>query len=1392
MKMTTEQQRAVNATNPEVLVSAPAGSGKTAMLVERVMRLILDGVPLQRMLIVTYTRAAAAELRGRLEAALTEAAREPSEMDGEEGAKGSASAYTPEQRAIFRRESSLVPLSQISTLHSFGQRVLRCYFQHCHIDPKFTILQDRDKTILMENAQNSAMERLYARVAGRELIPEEGTGAAFEEGGENSAEKDIGKDAAKDIEKASETNLAEEKEDEKASETKIEKETVKEDEKDGETSAGEEDLLPMYSLTDRLRDAQQLTTWFTDDQIQQMLISIFAEALDQPYPEKWLVEQITMPQIQEDFASDRLWLFLREQLSDLLSTMGAWMEEAEAIQGRPQKTDFFMEEMRRDWQGLKEGLEAGSDALIQAMEAVTFQTMQLGKIDPLEKEAKEQFQALRDQFKNCYNKEFLPLAVYAGPMAREDLRATEGVVRALALLTLDYIHAFYAAKLEDSTLDYNDLEHLTLKLLSGDYPDVQKSLSERYDAIFVDEYQDISALQDTVIQGLKRLGEMPQAQPQTFFYVGDVKQSIYRFRQARPALFLQKYRQFSEEEKEEGQDVPAFAAVLTQNFRSKSAILRGVNRTFEVLMREDVTEIAYDRRARMSRPRDENDQECHSIGDAPIQLRILSEETTGSKGKDQELNLRDIRREAQWIARDIQRKVGTPRFLDDGTVNPDHPQYCYRDIVVLMPTAKGKIGQVEEIFQRENIPVYAQNRRDSLQSEEVRLALNWLGLLTDPTRDVPLLAILRGPLFSLTSNDLAEIRLSLPTSGTPFYKAMEAAMKTAPEPLKTRLRAIDETLKKERFLLSSMPLSDYLWSFFSRSGLYAYFGTREGGEIRQANLRVLCVKAESYEETCLSGVRGFVEQLSEDNRTPSDMSPALMDPASDVVQLMTVHCSKGLQFPIVYVMGMGEKVEKQNQAGILKVNADFGIAPASVHPKKHIYHETLRQRCLRVAESRAERSEKVRLLYVAMTRAAEQLILVGGISNILSGNRKNTDLDQCLSFLSDIPNQRVSDMERRRDIDEGKTYLDWLMLCLKPQDQIREMQENPDGSLSKYIPPKEESPREFLFDPCAAPEEDPAWDVQVVYPSLAAEDAAGETPGLSAGFPWHDAADLFPWEKDEHFRPQGATGPEIQPGREPSRPEAYIRPFIPPEVTAIQRGNPVPMKMGVTALCRALSENRLPDEEDEEETPETKRYPLVGRQPRLMDSVPEAPAFLTTPAPVHAALKRGVQTHRLLSLLNLESLRQTELTHEALLRYVQGEVTRLQLSGHLRPEEAASVDVAMALRFLESPIAARMLKSGTVWREHGFTLATELPGAALSGQVLLQGVVDLCFLEGEEWVLLDYKTDWVDAVEDLLPRYRQQVKYYREALKASTGRTVREAWLFSLRLGVGIRVEEEG
>ncbi|PZN12306.1 MAG: helicase, partial [Bacillota bacterium] len=940
-RWTPAQRDAIFLRGRHLLVSAAAGAGKTSVLVERIIQRILDPrdpVDIDRLLVVTFTEAAAAEMRDRIRDRLERAVAE-----------------RPEDRRL-RRQLALLGRASISTLHSFCLRVVRQYFFRLGLDPAMRVLSEHEAHLLEQEVLEELFERRYAEADGTFLALVECYGGRADE---------------------------------------------------------------------RLRD---------------LVLHLHRLAYSQPWPESWL------ERLAARFGGARgrpveesPWFApARRALARHLDRMALRLERAAALcrrPGWPAELEPVLEQdavrlrhlARRvedlDWDGIVRELVAAN---------AWNRLPPLRGLDEAAKERKEQVVRLRDGVKKRLRDLLDGLFGRAAEDVAGDAERLAPLAAALVGLVKEFDRALSSAKQERGLIDFTDMERYALRLLldpdagPGELrpSDVAREFRRRFDEVLVDEYQDINQVQDAILRLVARDGE--DGDP-NLFMVGDVKQSIYRFRQAEPGLFLAKYHAFppARDAGGEGPGERAGRIELNANFRSRPSVVHAVNFVFRQIMTPALGGLAYDESAALVPAADYPPPEsgrANAAGEAPVEFHLIEREEAGAGGEEdgasiseavtggvgetgpgpedgeedgeEALDASSLEREAAVVARRIRELVeGTggqpPLHVWDKREGRYRPAR-YRDIVVLMRAVHSQAPVFVEVLSRLGIPVYARSRTGYFQALEVEVMLALLRLIDNPRQDVPLASVLRSPLVGLGAAELAAVRLAAP--GADFYTAVctaagwdeeggepapaAAAGAAVPPELRERLRRFLDDLERWRTVARRAPLSRLIEQIYAETGFPAFAVGMPGGEQRRANLEALLERARQFDHFSRQGLFRFLRFIDRLRERGDDMgiAPALGED-EDVVRVMTIHQSKGLEFPVVIVANLGGAFPRDK--GDAVVDRELGLGLKVADPELRIRYPSLSYWAVREEARLADLAEELRVLYVAMTRARERLILVG-------------------------------------------------------------------------------------------------------------------------------------------------------------------------------------------------------------------------------------------------------------------------------------------------------------------------------------------------------------------------------------------------------------------------------
>ncbi len=845
---TPGQKLAIEDAGGEILVSAAAGSGKTRVLTERLLRLVEQGADIDAFLVITFTKAAAAELRARISDALGERARR-------DGSKR------------LRRQAALVQGAQIGTIHGFCTAVLREFAHEAGVSPDFAVA-DEDRAAEL---RASALER------------------ALDEGYERA----------------------------------------------------EPDFLALADTVGAGRDDRRLA---------ELILRLYDKLQSHARPEDWARGQAGLLAKLPADALDTPWG--AELMRSAQDTALYWAGEMDALiqrcTGDERLEKAYVPSLSDTAEGLRRFAAEGELGWDEARACLPVPFPRIGRFKGASEDEEALFiKARRESCKKAAGK-------LAGLFAEDsakllgDLARTAGPMRALLALLLDFDRRYAAEKRRRSLVDYADLEHMAARLLTdaeGRPTRAAREISRRFDGVMVDEYQDVSRVQDLIIRAVSREGR-------DLFMVGDVKQSIYRFRLADPTIFLEKYLSYADAPAPEGVPRRIF---LSDNFRSRPEVVAAVNAVFGCIMSRRLGELDYDERAAL--------RAAGSFeGGVPLpEIRAVAVPEADEDGEQPA----KYECEAAEAARIIRSLVEGGALV---TENGARRAARYGDVAILLRSANVSGAVFRRALEREGVPVQSGVSEGFFSSPVVRMMLSLLSVIDNPRRDVPLIAALSSPLFGFTPDELAAIRIQ-GDGGEPFYDCLERAAEGD-----GRCRAFLDTLGALRALARDAELSELLQEVYARLDVFALCSAMPDGEARRAQLARLFELAKRFEATLWRGLHrflGWLRLLEERGAEPMGAEAA----EGGAVTVMSIHRSKGLEFPIVLLCDTARRFNRQDTAGAVLMHPELGLGPRLTDAARGIEYPTIARRAIARRTERETLSEEMRLLYVAMTRAKERLII---------------------------------------------------------------------------------------------------------------------------------------------------------------------------------------------------------------------------------------------------------------------------------------------------------------------------------------------------------------------------------------------------------------------------------
>ena len=1251
---TTEQQQVIDLRNRNILVSAAAGSGKTAVLVERIVKIITDKnhpVDIDHLLIVTFTNAAAAEMRERIGNAIEKAL---DEQPGDEH---------------LLRQLTLIHNAQITTIDSFCLYVVRNHFHEIDLEPNFRIGDEGELKLLREDVLGRVLEQNYE-----------------------------------------------------------------------EPSEAFSDFVEGYA------------SGRTDAALNEMILQLYEFSRSYPWPEKWLDSFVGIYRIENREELDRAeWLApLTQNIRFVLKDCEQLLKQALAVTQQDDGPYMYDKAVRSDLEKYESLSKLTSfSELSGALSDIKYDRLASSRGFEGDPDKLELVKSLREQAKDVVKKLCKQYFFCSPEMMIEQLERTEPMLEEVVRLTKQFAEEFAAAKRRKNLVDFHDVEHFALQILVDEETEKAKKTAEEFrdtfEEIMIDEYQDSNEVQETLLRSISR----EERGENNIFMVGDVKQSIYRFRLARPELFMKKYDSYSLEES------TTQRIDLHKNFRSRAEVLACTNDIFYKIMARSLGNVEYDAEAAL-----------YPGASYPVSAdftpEILLADSNDELLEDTELTDKKTL-EAKIVAEEIKHLMKTQPVTDKaaGTLRAAH----YSDIVILLRSLSGWADSLVEVLNENGIPAHTVSSTGYFSTVEVQTVLSMLRLLDNPRQDIPMAAVLRSPMAGLTDEELAVLRLE--DGSVPFHEAVlelaeglyeeggQIEISNSEEDQKQGRNADEKTenhieitahwkllkfykkYKQLRQLVPDTPIHELIEIILRETGYGHYVAAMPAGNRRTANLNMLLEKAAAYEKTSYKGLFHFVRYIDELQKYDVDFGEAdMVGENEDVVRIMSIHKSKGLEFPIVIVSGMGKNFNKQDTRSKMVLHPELGIGLDYMDGKKRIKSPTIAKKAIAKQIDLENLGEELRVLYVALTRAKEKLILTGTLKDAA----EKLEFYRQQANLSKAADRPLSYLTR-----EGASgYLDWILpavLSYGDKYPVRIVE------AAELVLNEVENQLEKNEDLTERIEEIEAADTQLV----------GQ---LKQRF-----SQRYPYQVD------------------------------------VLRKN----KYSVSELKHRAMRERFEAEQEETvpaflEEPVTPTIPLfIQREESVEQETPNRGAL------------RGTAVHRVMECYDFASEKSVHEQMEA-----------MEKEEKITADMRALVKEQIVADFVSSETGRRMAlaqRGGALYREKPFVMGfteeeLENYGFGVGSNTdsceniyektdsdqekeeqkkvrheedltLIQGIIDVFWIEKDGIVLLDYKTDRVQQAKELIDRYETQLKLYADALErvfAARKLKVKEILIYSFSL----------
>lgn len=1283
VKWTPEQESAIIAPkdssldNQTLLVAAAAGSGKTAVLVERIITRLKDmdnPLSVQELMVVTFTKAAAQEMSARIGLAL---------------AKAMESTDDAAMQERLERQLNLLPSAHISTLHSFCQWVIRSYFYKLDINPTARIGNEAEMALLQQEVLADLLTKSY-----------------------------------------------------------------------------EEGLYNIYELADFFSDDK------SDAGLTAKIMSLYNYAMSLANPDGWLRKALEpYKEAMTANPSDTLWgQYMWDQHVAVIDRIRERLERMEQIlldPVGPHKWQNIYDNQLAAL-GMLSGAETWDDMGEACKHTDTFIKDRFNKLgEEVDPSLQAEFKSLGSQNKD--DLKAMQAAVFTVPEAtlQEQFKAQYPIIKGLVELTIAFHKAYRDMKQEQGIMDFSDLEHLCLALLvepgTEDDPqpsDVAKELQDTFKEIMVDEYQDTNGVQETIINLISRVDNR--------FYVGDVKQAIYSFRMADSSLFMEKYNTYG------GTDAVERRIDLAKNFRSHENILAATNFLFYQIMTEEAAELNYTEAESLIPGRIVEDAPEDWIGgDVELQLLDVSKDTLSASESDEDEggDPENNERELDFIIQKIKEIHGAKKKVQnpDGTFR----QIEWRDFAILRRSLAGWGTRAVEAMRQAGIPAVVNERDGYFEAQEIQLLLALLSIIDNPEQDLPMAAVLHSGLVGLDANELGALRLSGKGS---LWSLMPAYAEEAQD---ERLLAFIGHMERWRTLSRRHGVTDLLWDIYESQDYVNYVGAMPNGLVRRANVLALYDRAKGYEA---SGFRGlfrflrFVESLRDSNQ---DMPLAnVVSEADNVVRLMTIHKSKGLEFPVVFLSGVQKGFNMIDLRSELLIDKNAGLGLKGYFPDIRVSFPTMPWFYVKDVKEAALKAEEERILYVALTRARDKLIMTGYFKGFKNAKGKLSTLGELIKNAASVEGQQLpTDI-----ITQANTYLEWLIMGfarhLDGGNPLRVAIEY-EGPTYFDLPDKKCRIKVEIHDGSLYGDLDYKADIDETTINKVRELQAVNSVELpqeiidrfNYTYPYSDAtrrtAKISVSELKRRFQEREFEAGTIDTLNEP--------------IVTVDTG--VKRAVSDTILGQAIKldiRNADSNATSNESVPtitvsaDDLANSVFGRKPQALQSEED----------VLTGAQWGTLMHEAMQWLPLAQYTQASLTKE-----LDGLVTK----GTFTEEERNLLSDTSLYKFFSSDLGKRLINAKRIERELPFSMLFEgkrVYDTLEDGENLfLQGIIDTAFEEDGEWILVDYKTDRVKSGGDLIKRYKIQMNLYKEALQRLTGMPVKASYIYSFRLHDAIIID---
>ena len=1259
VKFTDEQQAVIDARDCNILVSAAAGSGKTAVLVERIIQMVLEGCDIDHLLVVTFTKAAASQMKEKITLAIQK------KLVEEPGNKH------------LQRQETLIHNAQITTIDSFCQYVLRNNFNTIGVDPSFRVGDDGELKLLQEEVMQDMLEDEYAKAK---------------------------------------------------------------DEKD----------------SDFLFCMEYFSSGSNDKKIEGYISSLFRFSMSMPWPEDWINERARDYHIEGQVFDELKWVkdcmtMARDKIKEMVSNL----ETAEKICCESDGPYKYGDVLEADKDRIEALLKCDTyDALFDGLRVISFDTLpRITKNDAVNEEKKEYVQGLRKAVKGGTTK--LTEAYFALPSEtiEDQMKLCDRAVKELCRLTIRYKQLFDEKKRERQLIDFSDMEHFALQILVN-HPSEEETAGKScqeiidmctpsavaleyrdyYKEVLIDEYQDSNNVQELILKSIS--GE--DAGKSERFMVGDVKQSIYKFRLARPEIFMEKLSTYKKEEGSLDRRID-----LHKNFRSRKEVLEATNYIFEKIMGSDLGSVEYDQDARLVTGNMDFQEPTYDVSPELIMFESGSDNEALSDYSSRE-------KEALVIAERIHKLMAEDKNLR------------FKDMVILLRSLSGWDDVFKKVLEEQGIPAYIESKSGYFDAYEVSILLDLLTIIDNPSLDIPLVSVMHSVIGGFSDQDLAQLRVLIDNDEQAsledsFYYGLKKLLTSdmnLGDGVRGSLTKFIDFIENLRTLAVYTPVHELLQYILDVTGFDTYCLAMPAGNQRKANIDQLLSRAYAFEKSSFKGLFHFVRYIEHMRLVQVDYGEAgIIDENADVVRIMSIHKSKGLEFPVVFVSGLTKSFNRMDTRGDLTLDMDLGIGVKCIDSNLRVKYDTLKRLIIADKMNMDSLGEELRVFYVALTRAKEKLILTASVKKLF---------DTVFGMVKQLPVLSGKELLLPYSVRTGAgSYFDLVLPSLVRHPAFA----SAAGTLGiseeifKGYIDEEGGQTSFKFEFL----DDDA---------IVSEMLKNDTLGISRRHELEDGDISFDKDIAERLKIKFESKYAF---------EHLKGLFTKTTVTELKKHKLEEMGENFANVAPYAEEDAL----------ELDFAEITGQEKS------ERPAKVEK----LTGAERGTAYHRIMEILDediygdeafmkkvreeADSSEKIDASAKRIYAWMAGQAKK----GMIPEDYLSCVYTPDIEAFLKTNLGSRMgqaFRRGDLYREKPFMMGISAgnldPKFPEDEMVLIQGIIDAWFIEDGEIVLLDYKTDRVKEADELVKRYSIQLDLYKQALERTTNMKVKEVLIYSFGL----------